>query len=314
LSRCRSLEGLVLRSRIMPSSIHTDERIVRFSEKESDLAELESILARERIRYESAQLSNRFDHTKIVRGLLRWRELISESKSLPDRTSTICLCDNLLKRAEEQSAVAEKFKSQLTRIYLEGNKDLLRERLSKALPFFCEPLLHEFIQPVHDHAHILKHASKIKSYLIEVRQLERLIENVLQQLSSIAVNGEPMWKDPRARTELPASVVPKHDKKKSYVLSVMLYKEGNSLNEIAAMRNLSERTIEGHLAQGVADGEIKLGALVTDEKVQLILSAITKAGRKLSDIKAVISEDVSYAEIKAVLSYLDFVETHKEAV
>lgn len=61
-------------------------------------------------------------------------------------------------------------------------------------------------------------------------------------------------------------------------LSLLLYKEGKSIAEIAKERNLATGTIEGHLSQYVVTGEIDIDELVPVSKQLLVKDAITKFG------------------------------------
>jgi hypothetical protein len=89
-----------------------------------------------------------------------------------------------------------------------------------------------------------------------------------------------------------------------------LYKDGKSVNEIAAERGLTPQTIESHLAYYVSIGEIKIEALVSEEKTMLIESALGKfESLGISSLKNNLGDAVSFSEIKFVLAAKEFEKT-----
>jgi uncharacterized protein YpbB len=93
------------------------------------------------------------------------------------------------------------------------------------------------------------------------------------------------------------------------LITLQLFRQGKSLSDIAVERSLSPITIEGHLASCVETGEIEVKELVPEEKIELILKAIeVTEGNALAPIKEKLSNDISYAEIKAVMGYRQFMQ------
>jgi ATP-dependent DNA helicase RecQ len=85
--------------------------------------------------------------------------------------------------------------------------------------------------------------------------------------------------------------------------SFNLYKEGKNIAEIAAERNLSVATIEGHFVPFIMEGEIEINDLVSPKKQQLILDAVAIHGA-LSHKTLIenLPADFTYGEIKMVLA------------
>jgi ATP-dependent DNA helicase RecQ len=87
--------------------------------------------------------------------------------------------------------------------------------------------------------------------------------------------------------------------------SLELYKSGKTISEIAEIRQLSSSTIEGHLCSFIATGELDVSEFVTRDKIPAIQDAIESYGaERLAPLKEVLGDDYSYAEIKAVVSWL----------
>jgi len=89
--------------------------------------------------------------------------------------------------------------------------------------------------------------------------------------------------------------------------SFRLYKEGKRVEEIAKERNLTQQTIEGHLAHYISTGEIKIDELVSKEKILLIEPiAKTFSGGSLTPIKEKLGSGVSFGEIQLVIAGIEF--------
>jgi len=87
--------------------------------------------------------------------------------------------------------------------------------------------------------------------------------------------------------------------------SFTLFRSGKSVSEIAALRSLAPTTIESHLSFYIYNGAIDVKEMVNDEKKQLIKDAVESYGaEKLSPLKEILGEDISYGEIKAVVAWM----------
>ncbi len=90
----------------------------------------------------------------------------------------------------------------------------------------------------------------------------------------------------------------------TYTISLNLFQQGNSIAEIAKLRDLAISTVETHLARFIPTGEVKLSDFVTKNKVEIIRDAIVKLSQngELSPVKEFLGDDYSYGEIRAVLA------------
>ena len=94
--------------------------------------------------------------------------------------------------------------------------------------------------------------------------------------------------------------------------SFRLYKEGKRVEEIAKARNLTQQTIEGHLAHYVSTGDINISELVSREKILLIEPiAKTLSGKSLTPIKEKLGREISFGEIRLVIAWLGFKENQR---
>ena len=90
-----------------------------------------------------------------------------------------------------------------------------------------------------------------------------------------------------------------------YQLTYEIYLQNFSLKEIAAKRGFSSNTIIEHLSKCVEKGQVVDWSRFLDdpEKEKKILEAINRVGlEKLKPIKELLPEDISYEDIKLVIS------------
>jgi ATP-dependent DNA helicase RecQ len=103
--------------------------------------------------------------------------------------------------------------------------------------------------------------------------------------------------------------------------SFELFKQGHSIQEIAAQRDFSPSTIETHLAFYIEQGKLPIGDVMDISKIPAIQRCIEKSDATaiekfsslpLAPIKGELGENYSYGEIRMVLAHLKNVNTHIE--
>lgn len=92
-------------------------------------------------------------------------------------------------------------------------------------------------------------------------------------------------------------------KEDTKAITYALHKEGNSVAEIAGLRNLAISTIESHLAYYIQRGMISVNELVKTEKIILIEPVLENfEGNAITTIKQKLGDAVSFSEIRMVLA------------
>jgi uncharacterized protein YpbB len=80
-----------------------------------------------------------------------------------------------------------------------------------------------------------------------------------------------------------------------------MFKEGNSIEEIAASRNLASSTIEGHLAEYVKRGLLEVESVIDKNKVKIIREfMLENPDLKGTALKEALGDEYSYSEIRMV--------------
>lgn len=100
---------------------------------------------------------------------------------------------------------------------------------------------------------------------------------------------------------------PKSEKKDTKQETFKLFKEGKSIPAIAAVRSFSIGTIEGHLSHFLSTGEIKIDAVLSKEKIDIIEKVLaTVDGFSITPIKQQVGDAASFGEIRMLLASKDF--------
>jgi len=139
LSRCRSLEGMVLLSKINPQSIQNDGKIVEHERTKLPIEELEIQLNESRNLYRNFILFHLYDFKNVIGHAAQLLKETTENESSFNE-ETIPFLKDILRQSQNLQEVAEKFQSQLLRILNERPvmEEYLQERLAAAGDFFIE--------------------------------------------------------------------------------------------------------------------------------------------------------------------------------
>lgn len=92
-------------------------------------------------------------------------------------------------------------------------------------------------------------------------------------------------------------------------ISLMLFKDGLAVDEIAEERGLAPTTIQGHLCSFIANGELSVDQLVPDKEKQAAIAAVVSPDKNLTQMKNELGDDYSYGEIRAVVAHLNHLES-----
>lgn len=310
LSRCTSLEGLILRSRIHPSTISTDPLVIEFAKRESAQDELTRVLEKETHDYKNAQLAGTFDLEKLVDDLRNFVQYLS-GREFPGSQEATTLARKMLHEGEELQNVALKFQHQVMIILAEGDEVKLAERISKAVEYFSKGVNDSILTPLEEHLATFKGKKKVKKYVKYVRDLRNTVARKMTNFGKSRQSGATLQSSATEKTvreSTPASRASQMPRKGSSVQETLaLLKAGMKPEDIAEKRCLALGTIESHMAQLIKAGDIDISACLAPAKMDNILTVIRELQTELvQPVKQKLGDEFTYGEIRAVLSYLDF--------
>ena len=312
LSRCTSLEGVVLHSRIQAESISTDNRVIAFARKENDTHELEQLLKFEQQKFWADQLLQAFDFKKLIVVLENFIEVLP-GKILPDFKAAQTLGNMLHTKAKEKQEIAQKFQSELNKLLNEvllGGTTLLEERVKKAIIYFSSFIKDEMLLPLTQHEKSLGKATKVKKYLKLVSDIKYAITiqlDILREARYGDLEFNPFSeKEKNEIIDVKKSTIKKEKTEKGSSLkeTLVFYRSGKGIEEIAKARRLAYTTVEGHLALLVKSGELDIHELMNAERLDVIMHVINETeGISMMQVKQKLGEDYSYGEVRAVINY-----------
>lgn len=310
LSRCTSLDGIVLYSKITSKSIQTDEEALRFALQEVSPDQLNQLLEKEKPDYIAKRLKANFDWNPLVRSTAAFYELVQEKK-IPKQDEVLGMARVMCDKAREQSEIAKIFVQELENILHHQKKELLKERVCKASQYFSQQVLEQIAQPLANHINELKNASRIKKYMSRTKEIYATVEEFMMRLQNIHYGNQKLtegiyYNQVKVSTKIVEAIDEKPKRGETKRISLNLFKEGKTMSQIAQERNLSVRTIEGHLADFVKTGEIlatDLIDLMTLKELSPLLAGVS-LDQPLKTIKDTVPEKFSYLDIRVVLNHL----------
>jgi len=178
LSRCRTLEGLVLSSPLSSYSIINDDTVSEFSRTVEENPPGNEELALSRSSYLRELLQDLFEFTPFLNRLQRLQKTEQEHhdqlfSNLPEKLETI-----IRQIRDEILPVADKFRQQLQQITERSLADeqdaLLQERLQKGAGWFLEKMEHILIQPLGE-----------VTYSSDNQSIRKLIREELRRFSEV---------------------------------------------------------------------------------------------------------------------------------
>lgn len=340
LSRLTGLDGLVLRSRINPDSIRTDDRVLQFVQSEMPEHLLQETLQLEQQSFVKTLLLKTFNWDKLLSATEQNLEAY-DTRKLLNKQSCLAWAGAVYRAAESQQEVAFKFTRQLEQLLIASAPDSsskLHTRVEAAVQYFVKEVNERLLVPTNQHLEEIRNWPRIKKYAEEVRDLKALFERQKQQLLwALELTGamqspegmsklmeltgsikqgtqdENVIQDQQQEkresgamaTSQPKAKKSKPQKGDSSRTTLQLFKEGKSIDEIAAERTILRGTVEAHLISFIPTGEIDVLEIVSQEKLDRILAILeTQPDLSLTAIRQSLNDEVSFNEIKAAIVHM----------
>lgn len=320
LSRCKTLEGLVLSSPLSTNAVICDEKVYQFNMDVSAHLPNSEMLSQMQRAYELNLIDELFDFRPIGIAFERITRFIDEhfARRYPRLLQEYRQARPIL---DEIVAVAAKFRLQYTQMLATqqgqelGNEVIQRirsgaEYFHKRLSLLVEmhrknkidtdnkalkKTLKERYSDVHE-------ALNFKWNLLKYESREDVSFGIGDYLSAKAKLLLGTMDTDKPNTKKAKEVKPKVDTK---LATFNLYRLGMSIDDIAKRRELTKSTICTHLAHYVGEGAIAISEFVDDKKRQEITRFLMKhpeERKTASDIKAELSPNISYEDIRFVMA------------
>ena len=198
LSRLRSLDGLILRTRIDPSVVSTDREVVAFTQRGAAQEPLQQQLKARQREYLQQLLTGTFDLGDLLRKVEYTQKDHPETAQFEDesmKTALQALRDVL--RTEEENT--QKFRNQLMRLLAEDKRDELLLRIEKGGAYYGD-ILWERMKALFQHMAQAEMLSRTKEYVSDLREIDGMLMKRMATIAKVGyvatciLNGEEVKK------------------------------------------------------------------------------------------------------------------------
>jgi hypothetical protein len=308
LSRCRTLDGIVLKSIIRNNAIIQDDRINEFQDQMWNIHELETTLNEEKYSFGLRNLFKYLDVQLLIFDLNEWRKTVLE-KSIPEKQTVLELISSLEERLNSLQVINKKFQNTiLSRFQQPEDKEAqwekIEERSKDAVEYFADELFQKIWKPLIFHYLEYSKKAKVTQYLKLVHDIEGDLKVKIKQILSTSLVGKRLTYKETAFTS-DSGIVYSPEKTDTVDVTLQLLQEGKGMEQIAGERNLSVSTISNHISKLISKNKVSVFDFVPEEKYRIIEKAISEQGNvELKVLKESLGGDFSYNEIKFVRSDL----------
>ena len=307
LSRCRTLEGIVLKSKITPEVIFSDRRVSKFQDETNANHRIDEILNAEKYDYSIHKIINRIDCKWILPALQQWYNSAIHSKML-DKEKVKFLYHGIKPETEKFGSVCEKFEKiiqQKTRKFISGEEEWseIEAKAKGAVNFFFTNVNAKIFSPLKDFYAESKGVKGLKQYNEDFRVFLDDLEDYLNGLKELHLLETKLFD-----VENDVKVTTKIAKVPSHILTFQLFEEGKTIPEIARDRGLVTETIYGHLAKFAEQGLLDLTRVFDKEKIKTFEKEFKKNSsvETLSDWKKILPNDFEFNEIRILINHFNY--------
>ena len=307
LSRCRSLEGLSLSTKISLNNIMADQRVINFYSQLHAHADLEKKLDEAKQAYELKLINKSFDFIEL-------RDIYNELFALL-KSSDIVKKDALILKIKEQITILKrlietgrKFCLQIEQLSLsiEENADLIGERLTKAIHYFSKELFDQHITFIKDLVGLKMDQSTKRKHMRLLTAIDDDIWVHINRLFKIRYKEKTLVIRASSFDRKNHPLKKKRIKGETYEKTLSLHKEGKNTKEIAKIRSLALGTIESHFSRLIAQSKVDIFDIMNEKNVSELRKEIQKHEEyNSSEIIEMFKGKYSYGELRCVQAFLE---------
>ncbi|SEG41919.1 Helicase [Halpernia humi] len=313
LSRCRTLEGIVLKSKITPDVIFSDKRISTFQSETKANNQIESILNAEKFDYSIQKVLRYTDCKWFKDSLSAWNTSAQESRFLDKkRANELYLklkidTDSLVQVYEKFEKILVLKSYQFSQGKIEWQE--IEDKSVGAVNFFFNNTNEKIFSELKEFYAETKGVKGLKAYNDDLRTFLDDLEDYLKGLKWVYLLEKRLF---NAKNEVPIST--KIVKVPTHILSFKLFEEGKTIPEIAKERGFVKETIYGHLARFAEQGVLDVKRIFATEKLKTFEEIFNKNSfESLNDWKSALPNDFEFNEIRLLLNHYNYLKAKENA-
>ncbi len=306
LSRCRTLEGIVLKSKITPEVIFKDNRILQFQGNTFANDNVEAILNREKYDYSIKKVLRTVNCLWFLNEVEEWNKLSITTKSI-DHVKTNQLYLQLKHEIVNLGKIFEKLErviSQKVNNFIENKEEWseIEGKTKGAVNFFFTEIRDKVFNPLKEFYAEIKGTKGLKQYNEEFREWLEDTEEYLNSLKEVHLL-ETKLLDEKNDKEINLKIA----KVPSQVLTFQLFEQGKTIGEIAMERGLVKETVIGHLAKFAEQGLLDISRVITSDKIKAFETEFYKNPHEtLTEWKNALPNDFEFNEIRILINHYTF--------
>ena len=322
LSRCKTLDGLVLASPISNSAIINDSKVSDYISNQTEAAQ-KSIAALPLLKevYYRQLLIELFNFDDIKkREAFLFKVLTEFFLKYPKIKALHNMALNDLEKRIIQ--VATKWELLINKMTTEElHETNFKERIKKGALYFHSELTEIFSRMIEITKDVQTNnkigAKRFEDSYTELKQTYEakcdLLTTIIKEDFSITtylkakqkaiLNSLSDGKNRKKRTQNNEKEKPKEKKIDTKECTYNLFKAGKSVEEVAKERGLKASTIMGHLIPYIQNGEVKLEDVIDEKKIDIIKRIIKVKGTDggMTPIKELCPSSITYNDILLVI-------------
>ncbi|MBO4645326.1 MAG: helix-turn-helix domain-containing protein [Bacteroidales bacterium] len=325
LSRCRTLEGLVLKSPIRKESLVVEPSVVSYSQQKPSVQTLGEELAVAQLEYNELIVSNVFNF-KFADGQAAYIQSLSTQHADRFNSEGIQHARKLRENVAALRRVADSFQVQIHQLF-STDEERLCQRLKDAAAYFKKELTQLIAQSCHSPAEIFDsevsrdYKEGLKSLFIELHQKKHLIAGIYKdstvqgyyrlresfRIPSFSLKSEDIFsetEEKRLRKSRRESGRKRTARVPSYCVTLELYRSGKSISEIAEERNMALSTIENHIIQCVKEKKIQAVEIFNEEVVNGIRTLLEN-GCSIAEVLESTNGNFDYNQIRMIAAEME---------
>ena len=256
LSRCRSLEGIVLLTPIPSSALTNAREVLEFTNQQQEIDSIREQLPLAQREYLIILLCAIYDFRELMG---RCYALSQMSKKMTSVQNTMDnYFPNIIVLLEELQRVGERFQQQLRQLVYQSQTHRLQERLKASIPYFA-PRLQEVLKTISNcplRSNDKSDATALKQSLIDIYAAIARMAYLQAQVSNVpTVEGYFKARDSFRLKEPNLTIYTAQRKVRSdstALKTLQLFYAGYRIPQIAKERKLTIRTVVKHLRSFLA--------------------------------------------------------------
>jgi hypothetical protein len=335
LSRLRTLDGLVLRTRIHSAAISTDKHVAAFAQANHHPHLLNDVMKTKQRIFLRQQLENTFDFSSLLREI-QYVQKDQEAESFKEETMKPVLTQ-IAESLDSQRSNTETFRRQLGELLQSNNQSQLIDRIAKGREYY-RSFLFNLMRMLLVHLEAMKQQKRVKTYVTELGELDQALNKKLEEvditvlltdgilqgqsqfdfsgLTSQRVNERAAILAEIQKSQADHSSRARKRKKErkskikdgisTFDITLGMFNKGMTIDQIAKERELVPSTIEGHLGKAIEAKRLGISALVNEEELKEISGVIEHlpTGFISKDLYDGLRGKYGYGKLRAVMSHL----------